>query len=206
MTRAPISAGLPPSVDVVLLQAMDAFDETLKRVELDQWDNESPCEHWKVRDVVGHVVGTLRKVNLILHGEAPPPAPSDPGDVAAHDPVGVFQTIAATVRQGVEEHAGDLSREIELPTGRRSLAQAMEFPAADVIVHCWDIASATNQTWVLTEEFTSHIVATLEPFPAAALRGPGRLGLPRPVGDNADDTTQLMAWLGRDTERWTTIA
>ncbi|WP_067474273.1 TIGR03086 family metal-binding protein [Dietzia timorensis] len=199
MAIAPISTGVPSRVDVVLLKAMDQFEATIKRVTADQWDNASPCDKWSVREVVGHVVGTLRKVDLILNGEVPPSAPSDPGSVADSAPVRVFQDAAASVRQSLKKRSDDLLQETNLPAGNRPLSQAMEFPTADVIVHDWDVASATSQPFSLSDEFASHIVATLEKFPDEALRGPGRLGDPKPVAEDADDSTKLMAWLGRDT-------
>ena len=66
-------------------------------------------------------------------------------------------------------------------------------------MHAWDVAHSTNRPLTLPPEVLAHVVHTCEQVPEEVLRGPGLFGPARPVAEDADDTTRLMAWLGRDT-------
>lgn len=196
MAHAPISVGPPPAIDAAFLQAMDVFGATAARVPAPAWGNASPCAGWTARDVAGHVVGTVTKAAAILGGEAFPPGPSRPEDGAGDDPVAAWRAASRPARESVGE--ADLSREIDMPRGRGTAAQALAFPTADLIVHAWDIAHAAGLELSLPAELLAHIVATCAPVPEETLRGPDLFGPAREAPDGADDTARLMAWLGRD--------
>ncbi len=49
------------------------------------------------------------------------------------------------------------------------------------------------------DELLAHMVHTAERVPEDVLRGPNSFGPAQSVADDADDTTKLMAWLGRET-------
>ena len=37
-------------------RALDGAEAVIGMVKDDQWDAQSPCENWKAKDVVGHLV------------------------------------------------------------------------------------------------------------------------------------------------------
>lgn len=174
---------------------MDVFDATVVLVRLSAWENASPCAGWTARDVVGHVIGTVTKATTILGGGEFPPGPSLPGDVAGSDPVAAWRAASRPAREAAR--TADLSREIAMPRGRGTTAQALAFPTADLIIHAWDVAQATEQRIELPDELLAHVVATCEVVPEDTLRGPDLFAPAREAPDGADDTTLLMAWLGR---------
>lgn len=51
----------------------------------------------------------------------------------------------------------------------------------------------------LPPELLAHVAATSQQVPEEVLRGPDRFGPARRAPPGADETTSLMAWLGRDT-------
>ncbi|WP_223125358.1 adenosylmethionine--8-amino-7-oxononanoate transaminase [Streptomyces sp. TRM68367] len=201
-TSAPVRTGAPPDIVTALADAVNVFDATLTGVQDGAWDTASPCSDWSTRDVVGHVIGTLGKVALIARGEPTQSAPSQPGEAAAGDPVKAWRDAAAAARTAVAE--ADPTLQVDTPAGRQNLARALAFPVSDIIVHAWDIAAATGRPLRLPDSLLAHIVHTCAQVPEAALRGPGRIGEARPSAPGADDTTRMMAWLGRDVERWAT--
>lgn len=201
-TSAPVRTGAPPDIVTALADAVNVFDATLTGVRGGAWDTVSPCSEWSTRDVVGHVIGTLGKVALIARGEPTQSAPSQPGAAAAGDPVKAWRDAAAAARTAVA--AADPKLQVDTPAGRQDLARALAFPVSDVIVHAWDIAAATGRWLRLPDSLLAHVVHTCAQVPEAALRGPGRIGEARPSAPGADDTTRMMAWLGRDVERWAT--
>lgn len=91
-----------------------------------------------------------------------------------------------------------LDREVDTPGGRRTVAEGLMFPAADLAVHAWDVATAAGQALDLPPELRAHVLATCEQVPEHVLRSPGRFGPVREASADADETTRLMAWLGRD--------
>ena len=50
--------------------------------------------------------------------------------------------LAGQARSVVEDV--DLSREVDSPTGRRSIGQGLSFPALDLYIHGWDIARSAG--------------------------------------------------------------
>lgn len=64
----------------------DAFECKVAAVRPDQWSNQSPCEDWTARDVVGHIID--------MHGvmlAAPLRPPAQPSTVGRGRPAGRFQ-------------------------------------------------------------------------------------------------------------------
>ena len=61
-------------------QVSCGFDAAVKAVAPGQWDVQSPCEKWKARDVVAHVVEGHRGVIAGVRGgeSAPLGADEDP--------------------------------------------------------------------------------------------------------------------------------
>lgn len=201
-TSVPVSTGAPPDIVTALTDAVSVFDATLTGVQDSDWDAASPCSDWSSREIVGHVIGTLGKVALIARGEPTQAAPSQPGDAAGGNPVKAWRDAAAAARTAVA--AADPELEVDTPAGRQDLARALAFPVSDVVVHAWDLAAATGRPLRLPDSLLAHVAHTCAQVPEVALRGPGRIGQPRPSAPGADDTTRMMAWLGRDVERWAT--
>jgi uncharacterized protein (TIGR03086 family) len=81
--------------------------------------------------------------------------------------------------------------------GRRTVAEALAFPTTDLVVHAWDVARATGQQLQLSDELLAYVVHTATRVPETVLRRPGLFGPPQPVAEDADETSRLMAWLGR---------
>jgi uncharacterized protein (TIGR03083 family) len=57
------------------------FGAAVRAVTPDKWDAQSPCEQWKARDVVAHIVAGHRRVIAGVKGEQPEPL-ADDADIA----------------------------------------------------------------------------------------------------------------------------
>lgn len=196
MTTVPITTGSPPPIDTAFVRGIGVFDDVLARVPDHMWDAPSPCTEWTARDVVGHVIGTMSKGAAVLRGEPYPSDPSRPGDAAGDDPLSAWREIADSVRTALT--GVDLTRVLDSPSGKRTVAEGLRFPAADLAVHAWDVATATGQRLQLSDELLAHIMSTSQQVPEDVLRGPDLFGPARQAPADADDTLELMAWLGRD--------
>jgi uncharacterized protein (TIGR03086 family) len=198
MANAPIPVGEPPTIDIAFLRGVSVFNEVLTQVPEHAWDAASLCQGWTARDVVDHVVGTMTKGIAVLRGAPFQAGPSRLSN-AASDPLVAWRAVMHPAREAVR--TAELHREVDTPHGRRTIAEALAFPAADLAVHAWDVADATGQTLQLPRELLSHVVATCEQVPEHVLRGPDLFGPAQQAPADADNTTKLMAWLGRETTR-----
>jgi len=113
-------------------------------VKADQWDNPTPCAKWTVRDLAGHVVGGGAVFAASFRGEAAPEG--DPGDVLGDEPAGALAKVFADF-QSAADSPGAMDREIALPFAKLPAQVALDVAKFDLLVHAWDIARATGQTF-----------------------------------------------------------
>src|SRR5215469_289006 len=99
-------------------QVSKGFDAAVRAVTPDKWEVQSPCEQWKARDVVGHVVAGHRRVIAAVRGGESKPLGS------GEDPKEAWQDAS----RAVDEIAGDpntLATEVDGPVGK--------MPAGEII-------------------------------------------------------------------------
>jgi uncharacterized protein (TIGR03086 family) len=117
----------------VLMPVVDA-------VRPEQLSDPTPCAKWTVADLLGHIVGGGHFFAGALRGQAPPTeAPAPPTDLhaALHDSVDDFN--------GAVRDLDDLEVPITLPFGVMPAGAVLRLLACDLLVHAWDLASATGQ-------------------------------------------------------------
>jgi uncharacterized protein (TIGR03086 family) len=168
----------------------DDFAATVAAVPDDRWEDQSPCEDWKARDVVAHVVQTsgmfLGFVGKEL-GEAPP---VDEDPLAAWDHArGLIQAElddperATTTFQGI--------------TGETTLEAGVDrFLCTDLVVHRWDLGRATGQDVRIDPQDMADVRESMAPM-ADQMRTPGALGAEVTPPPDADEQTAFLAWAGR---------
>ena len=152
------------------------------------WDSPAPCEGWRARDVIGHLVGWIP--GTVLGGTWIDGADAD------LDPVGAWHALDDALQSALDDPA---SREVELdlPPGRMSRDRAIDMICtSDVLIHTWDLARATGLDARLLEDEVAAMLAGIAPMDEA-LRASGHYGPKVAVPDDADDQTQLLAFLGR---------
>lgn len=154
------------------------------------WSATSPCEGWKARDVVAHIVNGHRGLIAGANGGAPTPVGDDDDVVAAWD--------EATA--GVQAVLGDPEKAaatIQSPFGPMPVEQMVgRLVCMDVLVHTWDLARATGQDETLQADAVTAAYSGLKPLDSM-LRGPGIMGPKIESAPDADAQTQLLNFLGR---------
>ncbi len=150
-----------------------------------------------MRDIAGHVMGTMIEIAAIVRHEPFSRDSAPPGREAGDDPVHAMNAVSGPARDAVR--SADLGQPTDAMHGRRTVAEALAFPIADLAVHAWDIAHATRQRLQLPDILLAHVAHTCAQVPEEVLRGPGLFGPAQQASDDPDDTTRLMAWLGRNT-------
>ncbi|HEV7861678.1 MAG TPA: TIGR03086 family metal-binding protein [Acidimicrobiia bacterium] len=168
----------------------DGFTARVEAVPDGAWDNSSPCEEWKARDVVGHVAGLSKHFVAVINGVEPPaPAPLD-------DPV----TAWAEARAGVEavladpDQAGSI---VETPMGDMPFEVLMgQFGCMDLLIHTWDLARAAGLDESIDPDAAANAYEMLKPMDEM-LRGPGIFKPAIEPPADADIQTKLLSFLGR---------
>jgi uncharacterized protein (TIGR03086 family) len=173
--------------------------EIVKGVPADQLDAPTPCTQWDVRGLLNHVIGTLWLAEALFadqqprHMMAPGALPAD--DLAGGDPAAAYAEAAAAALAAAG--AGDaLTRMHPTPLGDMPGPALSGFTTLDMLVHGWDLATATGQPADLDGRLAAHVLAFAEQALTPETRAP-RIGPALAVAADAPVTHRLVAFLGR---------
>ncbi|WIX77474.1 TIGR03086 family metal-binding protein [Amycolatopsis carbonis] len=178
--------------------AQDGFGAVVAEVPARRWDAPSPCAAWTVRDIVGHVLWGRHRLAAWVTGADYPetagePGAPNPGVLCAGDPawewrVAFEATAPALTRAGLARVTSVAD------AGGVPLTTLLPAFISDALVHTWDIAQAVGLTVTLDPAV---VKATDEWVRSIPLRRPEFFGPERTPPAGADETTRLLAFLGR---------
>lgn len=167
------------------------FSARVSEVPADAWDNPAPCEGWVARDIVRHLVEWVPAVMGRAGLEFPASTSVD------DDPDRAWQGLAATLQAALDDPEVAARRFDAGPPGELSIEAAIGMlVTGDVLIHTWDLATATGLDDRLDAIAVSETLAGMVPLDEA-LRSSGHCGPRVAVGDDADDQTKLIAFTGR---------
>lgn len=166
-------------------QVADRWAEVYAQIDEDQWDNETPCAEWTVRELVDHLQwhGTaLRMLGADIERGADWAEVRSTLDEILSDP----SALAGTV----DEFGG-------MP--KQGLAS---FLIGDRLIHTWDLARAIGVDESLPADAVEATMAGLRHVPTELLRGRNPLGIsmmadPVAVPDDASGQDRMLAFTGR---------
>ena len=171
-------------------QVANGFDAAVRAATPDKWEAQSPCEQWKARDVVAHVVGGHRGVIAGVRGGEPKPLGADEDARRAWEDS--FHAI--------DEISGDpetVAREIDGPVGTMPVGQIIgQFVTMDLLVHTWDLARAVGADENLDGDSVRRAYEVLKPMDAT-IRQPSAFGPKLEPPPGADLQTEFLYFLGR---------
>jgi uncharacterized protein (TIGR03086 family) len=171
------------------------FTQRVREVPPSAWDNPAPCEGWTARDVVRHLVEWVPAV-IGRSGLEFPAGPS-----VDADPYGAWIKLADTLQAALDDPQV-ASRTFDAgPPGTLSIESAIGMlVTGDVLVHTWDLATATGLDDALDPETVTDMLHGMEPLDDM-LRASGHYGARVPVADDVNDQTKLIAFTGRNPAR-----
>lgn len=179
-------------------RAQDDFDAVLAAVRPDQWDAQSACSEWTVRDVAGHVIWGQRQMKAWAAGEdygdrrGAPGAPH-PAEMVDGDPVALWRSARAESTATLTPEA--LGRTTTVPgMGEVPLAALVALLTTDTLTHTWDIGHALGIQVSLDPAL---VAPAFDWARSNVVRRPGFFGpeLAPPAG--SDEQTRMLAFLGR---------
>jgi uncharacterized protein (TIGR03086 family) len=178
----------PSPVDLYRRATVRAV-EVAENVRIDQLGDPTPCSAWAVQDLLDHLVGGTSYLGAALAGTEPS-APS--GATAADLEAGVRACLAALTEPGA------LDRVCSSPLGFEWTAlEATAGTFMDVLIHTWDLATATGQPADLDPDLVEACVAMFLPEMPERGRAAGIVGPAVAVGENASSQDRLLAAMGR---------
>jgi uncharacterized protein (TIGR03086 family) len=171
----------------------DAFAALIAETPAERWDAPSPCDGWRARDVVAHVVDYSAEVlRDKAHVQLAPP----PG--AQHDQGMAFGWIRREVERVLEDPATP-------PDVVRFIDEAVSF---DLPQHWWDLAVATGQDATIDPVDVEIMWSALSPASPAFWKWQvdnGYYAPAVPVAQDAPLQDRLLGLIGRD-PHWTAPA
>ncbi len=165
------------------------FSRRVEAVPDDRWEHTSPCEDWKARDVVRHVVDTSTMFLGFIGEQLDAPSPDD-------DPVAAWHAARDAIQSALNDPA-TAKRQYQGMFGTQTFEQGVgRFLGPDLVVHTWDLARATGGDEQLDENACRTLLREWSPLDEA-MRQPGAFG-PKIHPPQADDPqTQLLNFAGR---------
>ena len=156
----------------------------------DQWETQTPCSEWNVRDLVNHMAGTTKVMTASATRGDRPEGDEHLGD----DPVVAFAAAAAAA-QAAWRSDGALEGTVSIPLEMPAMG-ALSVNILDVGVHVWDLATATGQDHGLS----AAAVATIEQCNRQIVTEQVRsgAGFGQDLGITGDDAlANMLGFVGR---------
>jgi uncharacterized protein (TIGR03086 family) len=160
-----------------------------------QLGDATPCTEWAVRDLLNHVVGGGYMFATCLNGGTVDPSAA-PADLLGDDHAAAFDAAIAAFNAALDA-TDDLSTMVTLPFGTLPADVALRVAAADLLVHSWDLAKATGQSFSPPDEFVLSATPFYEQFIQPPIRAMGIFAEAVDVGDDASPLDKLVAFSGR---------
>lgn len=183
----------------LLNAAIDQMTTLIGQADRSDAGKPTPCSEFDVAGLVGHIQAVARRGATILTTGTFEGTPTqiDSADWPADWADGVAQ-----FRQAMNDDAS-LARQVTVPWGRVPGAGMLGMYAAELIVHGWDLASATGAADSLNSALAEAVLPVYQQVLPAELRG-GEMPF-APVVEVSDDAgayERLVAWSGRDPRPW----
>ena len=156
-----------------------------------RWANQSPCEEWRARDVVEHMVTTHQMFFGFIDHQVPA------GPAVADDALGAWATVRDAMQAALEDPSL-ATAEFDGFFGRTRFEDAVNrFISGDVLLHTWDLARGLGIDDRLPEDEVATARAGLEGL-GDDMRQPGVFGPEVEPPADADAQDRLLAFVGRD--------
>lgn len=170
------------------------FTRVAEAVPDGAWDNPAPPEGWLARDVIRHLVDWVPGMFAAAGGAVVVP----PGPSVDADPVGAWAHLRDTFQAVLDDPASADKRFAHERAGEHALPDAIDmFVTGDVLMHTWDLARATGGDERLDPDEVHRLLVGMLPLDEI-LRASGQYGPRVAVPDDADEQTQLIAFIGRN--------
>ncbi len=175
--------------------AVDFMQPIIAGVRPDQMDLPTPCTEWNVRQVINHNLKVAECTLSLLSGtgfvnpmEVDDPLPTEGAS-------GAFEATTFAILEAVKS-PGAAERFIETPVMSMSTPQLLMQVFGDLMIHKWDLATATGQDTSMDDGLAEICYNLIEP----QMEGSRQMGMFGPivtVPPNASARDKLLGLAGR---------
>ncbi len=165
-------------------------------IKPDQVGAATPCSEWNVGALINHNILVSQFAGGIITGKdagVNPFAPSS--ELPSEGAVAAFEAGTKAILEAIKV-AGALEKEVETPFGRMPVSNFLMIPMADMVVHKWDLAKATNQDTSLDSNLAEVCYQCLTPAVAGG-REAGFFGNEVSIPISASIQERLLGLTGR---------
>ncbi|MFJ4186202.1 TIGR03086 family metal-binding protein [Kitasatospora sp. NPDC089509] len=179
------------------LTALGQLEKLFATVTPADLERPTPCAEFTLRQLLNHVVGGIHRFAYLGeggHAQDVVAAVEDPGDD------GWPAALARAAARATAAWADDakLGRPTFAPWGEAPGALVVGGYVMETATHCWDIATALGNGFVLDHGLAHTALAVAEVILPPGIRGEGApFGPVLPVAADADVHLRLAAWMGR---------
>jgi len=165
-------------------------------VKPDQWDNATPCDKWTVRDVVNHIVGGGQMFAASFAGNTVEVPDGEMPDMVGDDPLGALDGAIGAFAAAADS-PGAMDNMVVLPFATLPAQVALDIAKFDLLVHCYDIASATSQPFEAPAAVLDEGFQTAQMIISPDMRASGAFGAEVTAPPNATSLQKVLAFSGR---------
>jgi len=192
----------PPETKEMMMHPSDQFatvvpaiTEIVDRIEPSQLDDPTPCSEFTVHDVLDHMITLGTVFARQFRGQEPSEglAPTARGVVPAAE----FRD-AMTELLAAERSPGAMERTIDAPPGAMDGEAFARFVAFDGLVHGWDLAVATDQSYDLPSEVVAEVDAFARGALTDELRDGDTFATPTTAPPGSGPIDRIAAFSGRE--------
>jgi len=181
----------------LLQRVVDEANRVIDGVTPDQLDAQTPCDDWKVRDLLHHVVAGGQMFAIAAEDGS---IPDDVlgqlmGSPLPDDYKSAFQASVTRAKTAFDAPGVD-EKMMKLPFGDMPGAAVRSLITFDLATHTADLARATGQS-IADTEMTEAALALGRSVVGPEWRRPGSFAPERPVADDAPAADRLLAFAGR---------
>jgi len=185
-----------PTTGELYVRAMESTRAYLDAVKTDQWQGSTPCSEWDVKQVANHIIGENLWAAELFHGKTIGEVGNRlDGDLTGADPAAAYAASVEAATPAVSA-PGAMQATCHLSFGDYSGSDYAAQLFMDLLVHGWDIATATGQAARLDPELVQACLPIAEQL-TSQFRSAGVFGENLAVDADADAQTKLLALLGR---------
>jgi uncharacterized protein (TIGR03086 family) len=177
-------------------RALEATGRVIGAIPADSWLVSTPCSAWDVRGLVNHLVsGNLWAAQLGAGRTIEEVGDRLDGDLLGTDPVAAY-AASARAAAAVFHRPGALDGPCAVSYGPVAGSVYAGHRFIDVLIHGWDLATATGQDAALDDDLVQACRQAAEPQ-IDVLRASGAFAQSVPMPPDSSQQARLLAMLGR---------
>lgn len=171
-----------------------ALEATVGRIQGMQLHDPTPCSEFHVQGVLDHMIVLGGTFAYLFRGQEPPElaAPAVYGWV----PNAEFRQVMDELLDAVRS-PGAMERTVVTPVGEVSGETFARFVAVDGLLHGWDLATATGQSFDVDDDVIDAVDTFARTAITPAMRAAGMFAEPTDAPADASRLERLAAFSGR---------